>query len=193
MEETKVEERNFLEELRSSIKKVDIRIIVPEFDMQLGELVNKIMTPEEYAQLPWLRYKGELDKFPNQTYEFLKDEDRRLKREFLKEIKNNRIEDEDKVYFFKSSTFPKLSFNRYSDKASKVNSLKTADKIVIGENIKIERHYSWRFTYFKSKQENCIYLKVSDNRTHVHQYLDHFLSTEAIQKDIANIKNRNAL
>jgi len=54
---------------------------------------------------------------------------------FDKAIANNTIGDKDKVYFTKSSLFPRASFNRYSDKARLVQTTKAATKYAVPTNI----------------------------------------------------------
>ena len=46
-------------------------------------------------------------------------------------IENNCINDKDKVFFSKSSIFPRTAFNRYSNKARLVQTVKAATKFVV--------------------------------------------------------------
>jgi len=58
-------------------------------------------------------------------------------RDYINKLKSvadrNVIQDTDKVFFNKSSLFPRISFNRYSTKAKRVQSITAATKVVIGD------------------------------------------------------------
>jgi len=68
---------------------------------------------------------------------------------FYKVINRKRIVDSDKFLFLRSSVFPRTSFNRYSQKAKRVQIHKTATKYVIGSNkpnlIHMHHHWNTRF------------------------------------------------
>lgn len=64
----------------------------------------------------------------------------------LEVSKRNKIIDTDKVMFLKNSKFPRISFNRYSDKAKRVQVAHKATKFVIGDELSFwesgnKKHY----------------------------------------------------
>lgn len=56
---------------------------------------------------------------------------------------NNSIKDGDKVFFSKNSDFPRTTFNRYSNKAKRIQSIEKADKIVINPNCLGQSRSMW--------------------------------------------------
>lgn len=65
------------------------------------------------------------------------DEVRNYLKYLLTVASKRKIVDTDKVFFTKNSNYPRTSFNRYSEKARRVESLKIADKIVLADSLQI--------------------------------------------------------
>lgn len=92
----------------------------------------------------------------------------KLFKEIESNICNNNIDSDDKVYFTKSSLFPRASFNRYSDKARLVQTTKAATKYAVPTNIesKLNITHTYLFKFKSSYAPDGVLVKVESNNTY---------------------------
>jgi len=105
-----------LSDIIKKVKKLNIDFAVGVDDLEFS--ITSILTNDEG---PIFLTRATKDEFNNYIS--------RLE----KVIARNKILDTDKVFFTKNSEFPRTSFNRYSDKARRVEKIERADKIVVNK------------------------------------------------------------
>lgn len=85
-----------------------------------------------------------------------------------------KIVDTDKVFFAKNSNYPRTSFNRYSEKARRVESLKVADKIVLADSLQIYANQRG-FLHFSIGTPEIFIIKAYDK-----ELIDSILATNLV-------------
>ena len=80
----------------------------------------------------------------------------------------------DKVFFAKNSNYPRTSFNRYSEKARRVESLKVADKIVLADSLQIYANQRG-FLHFSIGTPEIFIIKAYDK-----ELIDSILATNLV-------------